>query len=471
MYRRRRDKKQKLSALNVQKFGESVYAVEKLLQKRKKKNGKVEYLVKWRGWSSKDNTWEPEANILDQRLINEFENNQVNVEVNKNSKSKKQSKDDRIESKLEEDEEGEKKEDTICSNDETIEKNEKEIQKDEELKDNSTSAIDNSQVIVSNVDRLNIDVKDELDANHLSAEDDESDIEIIDNRDKTPINQNVHLLILVDEIEKVEDTAKLNKTLLLSNQQLNKIKVNQTSLLKQRDDVFVTKQHEINLTSIQKSLPAKLTNQPKQTVQQSSMVLINKPIKQMNLIQNYTQTEDNNLSFNAINLTNNLVANNVSTNQFKKMINPLNNNRFNPNLVNVINHLNISTKFNSSQTVSSLNRNHLSGSLIRLNDQIDNLPTNQQVDEFEQQQQSKFNSFQQTSDAIMNSKNRRIRRHMPPNLFWKNNNLVNEIVITDVRNDDNVQCTIRESKVQDFFTKKSMIKKKMKHKHLKIKFV
>uniref|UniRef100_A0A8K9WPR9 Chromobox homolog 4 (Pc class homolog, Drosophila) n=1 Tax=Oncorhynchus mykiss TaxID=8022 RepID=A0A8K9WPR9_ONCMY len=49
--------------------GEHVFAVE-----GNRKEGKIEYLVKWRGWSPKYNTWEPEENILDPRLLVAFQN-------------------------------------------------------------------------------------------------------------------------------------------------------------------------------------------------------------------------------------------------------------------------------------------------------------------------------------------------------------------------------------------------------------
>uniref|UniRef100_A0A3B4FX87 Chromobox 2 n=1 Tax=Pundamilia nyererei TaxID=303518 RepID=A0A3B4FX87_9CICH len=45
--------------------GEQVFDAECILNKRMRK-GKLEFLVKWRGWSS---NWEPQENILDPRLL------------------------------------------------------------------------------------------------------------------------------------------------------------------------------------------------------------------------------------------------------------------------------------------------------------------------------------------------------------------------------------------------------------------
>ena len=35
--------------------------------------GKVEYLVKWEGHDTNENSWEPEKNVLNKKLIEEFE--------------------------------------------------------------------------------------------------------------------------------------------------------------------------------------------------------------------------------------------------------------------------------------------------------------------------------------------------------------------------------------------------------------
>uniref|UniRef100_A0A9J8CR41 Chromobox homolog 4 (Pc class homolog, Drosophila) n=1 Tax=Cyprinus carpio carpio TaxID=630221 RepID=A0A9J8CR41_CYPCA len=59
--------------MDLPAVGEHVFAVEGIEKKRIRK-GRIEYLVKWRGWSAKYNTWEPEENILDPRLLVAFQN-------------------------------------------------------------------------------------------------------------------------------------------------------------------------------------------------------------------------------------------------------------------------------------------------------------------------------------------------------------------------------------------------------------
>ena len=40
-----------------------LYKIEEILKKRKKKDGEVEILVKWKGWPSKFNSWIPEKEV------------------------------------------------------------------------------------------------------------------------------------------------------------------------------------------------------------------------------------------------------------------------------------------------------------------------------------------------------------------------------------------------------------------------
>ncbi|KAK2907151.1 hypothetical protein Q8A67_006136 [Cirrhinus molitorella] len=60
--------------------GDRVFAAEAILKSRVRK-GRIEYLVKWKGWALKHSTWEPEENILDDRLISAFEQKEREQEL------------------------------------------------------------------------------------------------------------------------------------------------------------------------------------------------------------------------------------------------------------------------------------------------------------------------------------------------------------------------------------------------------
>ncbi|XP_068081276.1 chromobox protein homolog 5 isoform X1 [Anabrus simplex] len=51
---------------------EKVYEVEKVVEVHFKKNGKREFLIRWKGFSSNDDTWEPEENLSCPDLIEKF---------------------------------------------------------------------------------------------------------------------------------------------------------------------------------------------------------------------------------------------------------------------------------------------------------------------------------------------------------------------------------------------------------------
>ncbi|XP_018789446.1 PREDICTED: polycomb group protein Pc [Bactrocera latifrons] len=80
-----------------------VYAAERIIQKRVRK-GVLEYRVKWKGWNQRYNTWEPEVNILDRRLIEIYEqsNRSSNTPSKRGGKRKEKTHDPEPESEEDE---------------------------------------------------------------------------------------------------------------------------------------------------------------------------------------------------------------------------------------------------------------------------------------------------------------------------------------------------------------------------------
>lgn len=70
------------------------YIVEKIVGKRKNINGKVEYLLKWKGYPSSDNSWEPEEHLNCPELIFAYEKT-----IDGPRQFKKRSKNSRIQNK------------------------------------------------------------------------------------------------------------------------------------------------------------------------------------------------------------------------------------------------------------------------------------------------------------------------------------------------------------------------------------
>ena len=71
------------------KKAEAEYEVESIVSKRESNEGKVEYLVKWKGWNASDNTWEPVDNLQSsQELIDEFEGKTEDAEEMEEAREK-----------------------------------------------------------------------------------------------------------------------------------------------------------------------------------------------------------------------------------------------------------------------------------------------------------------------------------------------------------------------------------------------
>lgn len=64
-------KNRKRKVREVEAPEEGVFSVEKIVSK-KVVGGKTQYLLKWKGYDSDDNTWEPEENLDCQDLLEDF---------------------------------------------------------------------------------------------------------------------------------------------------------------------------------------------------------------------------------------------------------------------------------------------------------------------------------------------------------------------------------------------------------------
>lgn len=64
-------KNRKRKAREIEQQEEEVFSVEKIVSKQIV-GGKTQYLLKWKGYDSDENTWEPEENLDCQDLLDDF---------------------------------------------------------------------------------------------------------------------------------------------------------------------------------------------------------------------------------------------------------------------------------------------------------------------------------------------------------------------------------------------------------------
>lgn len=204
-------------------------------------------------------------------------------------------------------------------------------------------------------------------------------------------------------------------------------------------------------------------------------LLVSNSLTTNNLTTNLTNSSTNNQTANKIVKTINV------SKTFTPIVSPVVNlNQFSPNLIknNLTNLSSTSIEkikvpsfiksappTKSTNTVSSISA--LMNKQMKKDVEQTKKPTTgvQQVNGTNNGEPAKVNgqltNFKQTSDAILQVKQRNVRRISPPPIFWqKHNHLIDQVVVTDVKSED-VSITIRESKTPlDFFKNKNPIKKK-----------
>ena len=66
----------RLKIINMDANTGTTFIIERIVDVRKTKNGKYEYIVKWKNYGDKENTWEPESSFIDKTLLRKFHERQ-----------------------------------------------------------------------------------------------------------------------------------------------------------------------------------------------------------------------------------------------------------------------------------------------------------------------------------------------------------------------------------------------------------
>merc|ERR1712184_211984 len=90
--KRKPDDQEENSSADEEEPGEGEFEVESIADRRCKKGGKIEYLIKWKGYEDDSNTWEPKENLQCFDLMDEYE--EKFGDINKNKGKNKEGSDD-----------------------------------------------------------------------------------------------------------------------------------------------------------------------------------------------------------------------------------------------------------------------------------------------------------------------------------------------------------------------------------------